>query len=357
VPQSPGKIVVTGGAGFIGSHLVDRLLDNGSSQVVVLDNLHRGRLENLAERQSDPLLDFIHGDIRNPRTVAEAFREASTVYHLAAQSRVMGAVEDQDYSFETNVIGTYNVLRAATDADVNALVFASSREVYGDPIDLPVEEGQPLLAINSYGASKVMGEAYCRAFRRTFGLHSVILRLANVYGPRDVGRVVPLWMDLASSGRDLNIYGGKQLLDFVWIDLVVEALVRAADVPGPLPPINIASGTGTRIVDLARRIIRLSSSRSRVNTQQARAVEVTRFVANVSRMRQMLGVEPPADPLVYLDRMIANVSRPLAEQTVDSGLAGPPQFYPAFDERTRPQPGHHWAASVGQPLIAARVPE
>jgi UDP-glucose 4-epimerase len=256
----------------------------------------------------------------------------------------MGAVKDQDYSFQTNVIGTYNVLRAATDANIKTLVFASSREVYGDPIDLPVEEGQPLLAINTYGASKVMGEAYCRAFRRTYGLHSVILRLANVYGPRDVGRVVALWMELAASGRDLNIYGGKQLLDFVWFELVVEALVRAADVPGALPPMNIGSGTGTRIVDLARRIIRLSSSHSRITIQQARAVEVTRFVANVSRMRQMLGIEPAADPLAYLNRMIAVAESPSPGHINSAQPSRRPRW---------PQAGYGQTTTLAQPLIAS----
>lgn len=302
--QSAAKIVVTGGAGFIGSHLVDRLLENGWPEVVVLDNLHRGRIENLAAHRAEPRFDFILGDIRNAATVASALRGATTVYHLAAQSTVMGAVEDADYSFETNVVGTFNVLRAAHEAGTRTVVFASSREVYGDPIDLPVAEDQPLLAVNTYGASKVAGEAYCRAFRRTFGLHCITLRLANVYGPRDVGRVIPLWLERAALGQDLEIYGGKQLIDFVWSEQVVDALIRAADIRGPLPPINIGSGTGTRIIDLARRIIRLSGSRSRVSIQQARAVEVTRFVANVKRMQQMLGIEPPDDPLVYLDRLV-----------------------------------------------------
>lgn len=302
--HSQGKVVVTGGAGFVGSHLVDRLLSDGSSHVVVLDNLHRGRLENLAERQKDPRLELIVGDVRDLPTVEAAFRGADTIYHLAAQSTVMGAVEDPVYSFETNVVGTFNVLRAARDAHAQRLIFASSREVYGDPIELPVEENQPLLAVNAYGASKLSGEAYCRAFRRTFGLHCVILRLANVYGPRDIGRVIPLWIDRATNGDDLTIYGGKQLIDFVWVDQVVEAFVRAADMSGPLPPINIGSGSGTRIVDLARRIIRLTGGRSQLHIAQARSVEVTRYVAHVGRMRQMLGIEPSDDPIGHLEQLV-----------------------------------------------------
>src|SRR5215471_2362503 len=212
--QRIDKVVVTGGAGFIGSHLVDRLLADTQSEVVILDNLHRGRLTNLAQHADSPRLSIIQGDIRDFDIVAQTLRGADVVYHLAAQSTVMGAVDDLDYSFGTNVIGTFNVLKAASRESVQRVVFASSREVYGEPIELPVDEGQPLLAINFYGASKVMGEAYCRAFRRANGLDTVILRLSNAYGPRDYGRVIPLWIEQALRGEDLELYGGKQVLDF-----------------------------------------------------------------------------------------------------------------------------------------------
>jgi nucleoside-diphosphate-sugar epimerase len=299
-----GKVVVTGGAGFIGSHLVDRLLADGCPHIVVIDNLRRGRIANLEQHATDPRLRFVAGDIRDPATVTSAIAGATHVYHLAAQSTVMGAVEDVQYSFSTNVIGTFNVLYAAAEARVGCVVFASSREVYGDPIDLPVDEGQPLLAINAYGASKVAGEAYCRAFRHTAGLQTHILRLANVYGPRDYDRVIPRWVSRARAGQELEVYGGKQLIDFVWVGQVVEALVCAADLPGPLPPINVGSGTGTPIIDLARRILRLSGSHGHLKLLQARPVEVTRFVADITRMRQMLRIEPADDPLANLRQLV-----------------------------------------------------
>src|SRR6266700_3799043 len=118
-------------------------------------------------------------------------------------------------------------LRADVENDVPRVVFTSSRDVYGEPVELPVEEESPLLAINSYGASKVAGEVYCRAFRREFGLQTVILRLASVYGLRDIGGVIPTWLRQAQAGQEMRIYGGKQVLDFVWVGQVVEALVRA----------------------------------------------------------------------------------------------------------------------------------
>jgi UDP-glucose 4-epimerase len=294
------RVVITGGAGFIGSHLVDCLLATTQAEVVVIDNLSRGQLANLSQHANEPRLELIHGDIRDAEAVADVLRNASTVYHLAAQATVMGGVSDAQYTFSTNMVGTFNVLRAAAQAGVARLVFASSREVYGEPIDLPVDEESPMLAINSYGASKIAGEAYCRAFRREFGLQTAILRLANVYGPRDIGRVIPLWVNQAREGRDLLVYGGKQVIDFVWVGQVVDALMRAGAHQGQLPIINIGSGTGTRIVDLARRIQRLAERQGHVGLQPARPMEVTRFIAKVERMQQLLKIEPPLDPLVQL---------------------------------------------------------
>jgi UDP-glucose 4-epimerase len=298
MPGHDGRVVVTGGAGFIGSHLVDRLLAESHAEVVVLDNLHRGRLENLP--RSEPRLHVVLGDIRDDELVDATLHGAAIVYHLAAQSTVLGGVKDPSYNVTTNVLGTFNVLRAAARHGVDRLVFASSREVYGEPVTLPVEECSPLLPVNSYGASKLAGEALCRAFRRESGLKTVILRLANVYGARDFGRVIPLWLGEADAGRDLTVYGGKQVMDFVWVGQVVEALVRAGSLEGPLPPINVGSGTGTRILDLARRITQVSHRQSRVRFLPARSMEVTRYIADVNRMQQMLGVEPLLDPLAHL---------------------------------------------------------
>src|SRR6266542_3265673 len=302
--QRTERVVVTGGAGFVGSHLVDRLLADSRAEIVVLDNLTRGRPANLAHHQANPRLQFHEGDIRDVAVVAETVRGADVVYHLAAQATVMGAVQDLDYSFSTNVIGTFTVLRESATAGVGRVVFASSREVYGEPIELPVDEGQPLLAINFYGASKVVGEAYCRAFRRASGLDTVILRLANAYGPRDYGRVIPLWIAQAGQGQDLHVYGGKQVLDFVWVDQVVDALLAAGAADVALPPINVGSGTGTKLMDLARRIRLLSGGRGQIQIVPARPVEVVQYVARIDRMRQLLGIEPPADPLVHLDKLV-----------------------------------------------------
>jgi UDP-glucose 4-epimerase len=297
-------MVVTGGAGFVGSHLVDRLLEDGHERVIVLDNLSRGSVGNLAAWHADPRLDIVDGDVRDAVTVRAVVHGADVVFHLAAQPTIAAAIDNRDDIFTSNVVGTFNVLRAASQCGVRHVIFTSSRQVYGEPISLPVDEESPLLAINSFGASKAAGEAYCRAFRRECGLAVSVLRLTNVYGPRDNGRVIPQWLERARAGLEFNVYGGKQVLDFVWVAQVVEALVRAARAERALPPINVASGTGTRLIDLARRLARLAETPGRFSIQPARPAEVTRFVANVDRMRTILGIEPPLDPLANLATLL-----------------------------------------------------
>lgn len=301
-------MVVTGGAGFIGSHLVDAILSANEGTVTVLDNLHRGRIENLGSWRGDPRLTVTIGDIRDPATVRKALAGATLVYHLAAQSTVMGAAKDPDYAFSSNVVGTYNVLKAAAQQGVRRVLFSSSREVYGEPVSLPVDESHPLFSINTYGASKVAGEALCRAFAREGGLDTTVLRLANVYGDRDFGRVIPHWIVQARAGGDLTVYGGDQILDFIWVGDVTTALMRAADATLALPPINVANGTGTKILDLARRVMHLAGSPGEVHVVPRRSIEVTRFVGSTDRMSQFLGVAPATDPLAHLAGMIREVA-------------------------------------------------
>jgi UDP-glucose 4-epimerase len=304
VPTEDDHVLVTGGAGFIGSHLVEALLSRGTRRITVVDNLSRGRLSNLVHIEHDERLRFLEGDIRDYQTVRLAMTGARVVYHLAAQATVMGAARNIDYTFSTNVGGTYNVLKAAADAGVRRVIFASSREVYGEPLMLPVDEGHPLLSINSYGASKVAGEALCRAFSRESDLQTTALRIANAFGPRDIGRVIPYWIEQARAGNDLIVYGGDQILDFIWVTDVVEAMLIAAASDVALPPINVASGTGTRILELARRIANLVGRTTETRVVPKRSIEVSRFIGNPERMRQLLGLVPATDPLARLSLMI-----------------------------------------------------
>ncbi len=301
-------VVVTGGAGFIGSHLVDLLLQEGHNHVTVVDSFSRGRRENLATWEGDERLTILEADVRDLDAMRRALRGARVVYHLAAQATVMGAARDIDYTFATNVIGTYNVLKAAAEQGARRFVFASSREVYGEPVSLPVDESHPLFSINLYGASKVAGEALCRAFARECSLGTSVLRLANVYGERDFGRVIPHWIQQARGGGDLVVYGGEQVIDFIWVGDVARALVRAAAAEIPLPPINVASGTGTKILDLARRIGQLTGAAGQIRVLPRRSIEVSRFIGSTDRMAQLLGVIPVPDPLSHLPGMVRAVA-------------------------------------------------
>jgi len=311
------NVLVTGGAGFIGSHLVRRLVKERAGSVAVLDNLHRGSAESLADCLDE--IRFVRGDVRNAAGLLEALHGIDLVYHLAAQSSVMGAEEHADYTFRTNVSGTFELLRAARTSGVRRVVFTSSREVYGDPLRVPVPETAALKPKNLYGASKVAGEAYCSVFGSE-GLETAVLRLANVYGPGDTDRVLPLFIERALQGQPLVLYGGQQVLDFVWIDVVVEALWKVGFGELIREPLNIGSGLGVTISNLSRRVLELTGGRPRFEIAPRRQTEVTRFVADVTRAKQVLGLEQPADPLFGLTEMVNWKRGGIATSHADSAL-------------------------------------
>ncbi len=302
-PEKADSVLVTGGAGFIGRHLVRALLAEGR-HVRVFDNLQRARADDLPR---DPNVELVTGDLRDADAVRRAMRGVRRVYHLGAQSNVLGAASNIEYSFQTNVVGTFYVLRAAVKAGVERVVFTSSREVYGEVDLLPVPETRPLVPKNAYGASKMAGEAYCAAARGQDGLDVNVLRLANVYGPGDTQRVIPLWLELATQGKPLQLYGGEQVLDFVPTATVVEALLRAGEQSLGDQAVNVGSGQGTTLRTLAEHIQELVGDTVDMQTHPARSLEVVRFVADTTRMRALLGIEQPADPLVALPDVLAEI--------------------------------------------------
>jgi nucleoside-diphosphate-sugar epimerase len=302
------RILVTGGAGFIGSHLAKRLASDRLGSVIVLDNLNRGRIADLKTLWDR--ITFVEGDVRDQNVLSRVMRDCDLVFHLAAQSNVLGAVQNLEYSFTSNVVGTFNVLQASRRAGVRRMVFASSREVYGDPRELPVPESATVHPKNAYGTSKAAGEMYCKILSGS-GFETIILRLANVYGPGDRDRVIPIFVHNALLGLPLTLYGGNQVLDFVWIDTVVDSLIQVGfgDLIGG--PLNIGSNKGTVIQDLARRVLEATGSTSSLTLAESREVEVARFVADTTRARQLLKFDIPEDPLFGL----ANVVRYTQEQT------------------------------------------
>ena len=236
------QILITGGAGYIGSRLARRVA--GSAEVTVLDNLRRGKRNALGP--AGEAIRFVPGDIRDEDTLLALTRGADVVFHLAAESAVMAADADPEYCFETNVTGTFRVLQAARKNRVGRVVFSSSREVYGDAESIPVAETAPLRPRNTYGASKAAAEMLCGAFAGE-GLEIAIARFSNVYGPGDKGRVIPRFVENALAGLPFTLFGGSQVMDFVWIETAVDALVRLGTGPHIPGPLNVASGFGASV--------------------------------------------------------------------------------------------------------------
>ena len=250
------KILVTGGAGFIGSHLALELLKR-KHKVVIFDNLSSGKIANLREISKKTGFEFIEGDIRDENKLESAFMGVDAVIHLAALIDISASITDPALTNEVNVTGTLNVLREAAKSKVRRFVFASSTAVYGDSKTLPINEKVIVDPISPYAASKLAGEAYCRAFMGSYGLSTVVLRFFNVYGPRSENSpycgVITKFLKQANKGEAINIYGdGKQTRDFIHVKDIVEALIlslEAQEVDGET--FNICTGIPTSINDLA----------------------------------------------------------------------------------------------------------
>ena len=295
------KCLVTGGAGFIGSHLARRLRKLHPEHVRVLDNFTRVHPSQLHRDE----LEAIRGDIRNPTDLRSAMTGCELVFHLAAKATVMNCEQDPGDAFAVNLRGTYEVLKTARELGVRRVVVASSREVYGEPSLLPVAESCLLLPKNAYGTSKAAAEMYCSWFAAV-GLEVTALRLSNVYGPGDHDRVIPRFINGASAGNPLTVYGGEQLIDFVWVDRVVDAFVTAGFGPYIRESVNVGSGVGVTVLEAARRVLACCGSDSQVNVLPTREAEVSRFVADVSRAKRELGLECPEDPLAELSQLVLN---------------------------------------------------
>jgi nucleoside-diphosphate-sugar epimerase len=246
------RVLVTGAAGFIGSHLCDRLVMEGH-RVVGLDDLSAGAVSNLA---ASPSVDLVEGDLRDRAVVHAAARGCDVIFHQGAVRSVSRSVEDPGKTTEVNVSGTLNVLLAAQPERAR-VIFASSSSVYGDQRHLPLHEELIPQPRSPYAASKLAGEVYCSSWTRTFGIHTVSLRYFNVYGPRqdphsEYATVVPLFILACLEGARPTIHGdGEQARDFTYIDDVIEANIRAARAPASASGrvINIGGGAGPTTVN------------------------------------------------------------------------------------------------------------
>jgi UDP-N-acetylglucosamine/UDP-N-acetylgalactosamine 4-epimerase len=290
-------VLVTGGAGFIGSHLVDALVARGAA-VRVLDDLSSGRWSNLAHHGQ--AVEVLLEDLRDPAACRRACRGAHWVFHLAALGSVPRSMEDPATTIDVNVAGTANLFAAARDGGVRRVVYASSSSVYGDAASVPSREGEEGSPLSPYALSKAMGEALAAQFARCFGQELVGLRYFNVYGPRQspVGpyaAVVPRFLAAALAGAPMEIHGdGEQSRDFTHVDDAVEAtlLAAAATAEACGRAFNVAGGERVTVNDLAARLAREAGSAVAPAHLPARAGEVRDSQADLTAAREWLGYVP-----------------------------------------------------------------
>jgi nucleoside-diphosphate-sugar epimerase len=298
------KVLVTGGAGFIGSHLVERLLEE-NYEVRVLDNFSTGRLENLKEVNNQ--IELVEGDIRDYEVVRRTMREVEVAFHQAALCSVARSVKQPSITNDVNTNGTLNVLLAARDEKTRRVIYASSSSVYGDTPALPKQETQTPAPASPYAVTKLTGELYCRNFYKLFALETFSLRYFNVFGPRQVPNspyapVIPRFISALQNGEPSVIYGdGQQSRDFSYVDNIVEANMLAMKAESGFgEAINIACGQRTTLVQLAGYLRDLLSVTVQPVHQQPRLGDVLHSQADVSKAEALLRYYPRTDLLTGL---------------------------------------------------------
>jgi len=285
------RVLVTGGAGFVGSHLVDLL--SHSNQVTVLDDFSVGEPENLAAAVRPPRV--VTADIRDRGALDEVVRDVDVIFHLAVVC-LRVSIPDPMASHLVNDLGTLNLLLAARDSAVQRFVYVSSSEVYGSAKRTPMDESHPLNPMTPYAAAKLAGEAYALSFHRTYGFPTTVVRPFNVYGPREhadgpSGEVIPRFVARALAGRPLVVFGdGLQTRDFTWVGDTVRGILMAAECDALVGGcVNIARGEDVSVLRIAELVQRLAGTRTPIEHQADRPGDVRRHVAGVQRARSMLG--------------------------------------------------------------------
>ena len=291
-----GRILITGGAGLIGSHIIDELLHRGATDIVVLDNFSRGRLENLSDALPSGSVRIVEGDIRNRADVEGAMAGVSLVFHEAA-IRITQCAEEPRLAKDVLVDGTFNVLEACVQAKVARVVAASSASVYGLAEDFPTNESHHGYDNRTiYGAAKMFNEGLLRSFNDMYGLNYVALRPFNVYGPRmdthgAYTEVLIRWMEAIDAGRAPTIFGdGMQTMDFVHVTDVARASVLAAVSPVTDAVFNVGTGVETSLNELARMLLAVMGSHQHPVHAEARKVNpVSRRLASVEAASRQIG--------------------------------------------------------------------
>jgi len=304
------KVLVTGGAGFIGSHIVNRLLAEGF-RVTVLDNLSSGKMKNIEQHLNKENLHFIKGDIRDEDAVKQAVRDVDAVIHEAALVSVTRSVENPFPTNEVNVTGTLNLLKACLDSGIKRFIYASSSSVYGETETLPKKETLPPRPVSPYAASKLAAESYCKAFYKVYGLESVSLRYFNVYGPRQTygpySGVITIFINRLLSDEPPTIYGdGTQTRDFTDVQDAVQASMLSLKCKNAVgEEFNIATGVQTTINQLVQMLLNLTGKTSlQPKHAEPRQGDIKHSYADISKAKRVLGYEPKITLKEGLNKLI-----------------------------------------------------
>lgn len=292
------RFLITGGAGFIGSHIAEHLLQ-GKHQARVLDNFTTGKRENLAFAAENPNLEIIDGDIRDAGTVASAMSGVDGVFHEAALVSVPESVEQPGLSFDINVKGTFTVFEAARQAGVRRVVYASSAAVYGDNENLPLSEMAAPIPLSPYGLDKLYSEQLGALYQSLYGQQMVALRYFNVFGPRQdpvspYSGVISIFVDRLKSGKATMIFGdGEQTRDFVYVADIVQANLKAmfAEYAG-FRVFNVGCGRQTSLNQLLAHLKELTGSSVLPTYAEARAGDIRHSLSDISRIQTGLGYAP-----------------------------------------------------------------
>jgi UDP-glucose 4-epimerase len=301
--------LVTGGAGFIGSHLTDALVQQGR-RVRVLDDFSTGRRDNLAHLPPGKI-ELVAGDLTDPEVLRSAMHGVELVFHQAALPSVPRSVEDPLSTHRVCATGTLQVLAAAREAGVRRVIYAASSSAYGDSDRLPKRESDPTNPLSPYAVAKLAGEHYCASFSRVYGLETVRLRYFNVFGPRQspdslYAAVIPRFIQACRAGRSPTIHGdGQQSRDFTFVEDVVQANLLAATAPGMSGQVyNIACGQRTSLLELVAEINRLLGTNVRPEHTAPRAGDVRHSQADIARAQADLGYQPRVEVREGLRRCV-----------------------------------------------------
>jgi len=286
------RILITGGAGFVGSHLSEKFIEEGHT-VLCLDNLMNGNVANIRHLFSRRNFKFINDDIRRKDTMSSLMVDLDAVVHLAAQIHVDRSIVEPQMTYDVNVAGTQNILEAARMHDVEKVIYASTSEVYGTAQYAPIDEKHPLNAPHPYGASKIAADRMCHAYNETYGMNIAIVRPFNLYGPRQkdsgYGGAISIFIKRALNNLPPVIFGdGLQTRDYTYVTDIVEGYKIILNSPVNIDgPINFGTGKEIRIIDLAEKIIELTGNKMKPVFVHERPGEVRRLIADISKAKDL----------------------------------------------------------------------